>query len=226
MKKISNILWGVLLVIIGVIIALKSFDVVKFDIFFDGWWTLFIIVPCVIGLFSDDDKVGNVAGIIIGVLLLLGCRDIIDFSLIWKLLIPVIVIAIGLKLVLFGIFCKREGVEKSVTTDSQNRKNAIAVFAGNDLDFGGEVFSGAKFTAVFGGIECDLRNAIFEGDCVINAISVFGGVDILLPEGVNVKINSNSFFGGVSQENKNKKEGFEHTLYLNAVCAFGGVEVK
>ena len=36
-------------------------------------------------------------------------------------------------------------------------------------------FNGANLTAVFGGVKCDLRNAIIEEDALINACSVFGG---------------------------------------------------
>ena len=50
MKKVSGILWGIVLVAVGVILTLNAFGVANVDIFFDGWWTLFIIVPCVIGL--------------------------------------------------------------------------------------------------------------------------------------------------------------------------------
>ena len=226
MKKLSNILWGIVLIAVGVIIALKSFDIIKLNVFFDGWWTLFIIVPCFINLFGDDDKIGNIAGIIIGVLLLLGCQDVIGFSLVWKLVVPIIVIAIGIKLVVFGAFCKREGVVNSIKTDSQNHKKGTAIFAGADINLNGEKFSGAKLTALFGGIDCDLRSAVIESDCVIKANVVFGGIDIIVPENVNIKVNSNSIFGGVSNNKKKTANGFEYTIYVEAQCVFGGVEIK
>ena len=43
MKNISKGLWGIVLIAIGVVIGLNSFGVANIDIFFDGWWTLFII---------------------------------------------------------------------------------------------------------------------------------------------------------------------------------------
>ena len=49
LKKTGNILWGVLIIALGALLALKAF-LPEFDIFFDGWWTLFIIVPCAIVL--------------------------------------------------------------------------------------------------------------------------------------------------------------------------------
>ena len=59
MKKFGNVLWGIVLIIIGLIIGGNALGIVNINIFFDGWWTLFIIIPCFIGLFKDDEKTGN-----------------------------------------------------------------------------------------------------------------------------------------------------------------------
>ena len=53
MTKLSKILWGVVLILVGGIFALNAFGVTDVEVFFDGWWTLFIIVPCFIGGISD-----------------------------------------------------------------------------------------------------------------------------------------------------------------------------
>ena len=71
MKKLSKILWGIALIVIGGIFALNAFGVTDIQLFFDGWWTLFIIVPCCIGIFSEREKTGNIIGLLIGVFLLL-----------------------------------------------------------------------------------------------------------------------------------------------------------
>ena len=61
---------------------------------------------------------------------------------------------------------------------------------------------------------------------MIHASAVFGGIDIYVPENVNVKVNSHSIFGGVSgKEHRNHPEN-SYTLYLDATCMFGGVEIK
>ena len=70
MKKSSSIIWGLVLIVIGAIFALNAMDITDIDIFFDGWWTLFIIVPCAIGFFTEHDKMGNLIGLAIGVFLL------------------------------------------------------------------------------------------------------------------------------------------------------------
>ena len=54
MNKMSNLLWGFVFIIVGVIFGLNALETTYINIFFDGWWILFIIVPCFIGLFKDD----------------------------------------------------------------------------------------------------------------------------------------------------------------------------
>ena len=85
MKNISRILWGIVFILVGGILALNLFGITDIDIFFDGWWTLFIIVPCFVGIFSEREKTGNIIGLLIGVFLLLSCQGIISFDLLGNL---------------------------------------------------------------------------------------------------------------------------------------------
>ena len=225
MNKISNLLWGFVFIVVGVIFGLNILDITNIDIFFDGWWTLFIIIPCFIGLFKDEDRSGDLIGLIIGICLLLGCMDIVEFSLIWKLMVPAILVMIGLSLIFKDALnskVKKE-IKKLNKTDS---KEYCSCFSGQTIDFNEEEFKGCSMSAIFGGIKCDLKNAIIKEDVVINATSVFGSITIYVPNDVNVKINSTSIFGGVSDERKDKSKDNEHTIYINATSTFGGIEIK
>ena len=71
MKNSNKTIWGIALIAIGVIWGLKASGVLNINIFFNGWWTLFIIIPSLIGLIKGDDRIGNLIGIIIGCVLLL-----------------------------------------------------------------------------------------------------------------------------------------------------------
>ena len=227
MKKISKILWGAVLIAIGVIFSLNAFGITDIKVFFDGWWTLFIIVPCFIGIFTDREKTGNIIGLLIGLFLLLCCQNVLSFGMLWKLAIPAVIVIIGLKLILGGLFGDR--AVKMISESRQNGDNikiGCATFSGQDMNFDGEVFSGAELTAVFGGVECDLRTAIIKKDCAITASAIFGVIDIYVPDYVNVKINSNSIFGGVSGKNKRPPIQGGVTLYINATCIFGGIDIK
>ena len=61
MNNFSKILWGIVFITLGLVIALNALDITDINLFFNGWWTLFIIIPCLIGLFKDEDesKTGN-----------------------------------------------------------------------------------------------------------------------------------------------------------------------
>ena len=227
MKKVSSILWGVVLVAVGIILALNTLGIASIHIFFDGWWTLFIIVPCTIGLFTDYDKSGHLIGICSGVFLLLCCQGILSFRMFWRLLAPAVIVLIGVKIILGNVFGGRgEQAFKKIEESNGSIRSGAATFSGATFDYTGEVFEGARLDAVFGGIKCDLRGAVINGDCVINASAVFSGIDIYVPEGMNVKVNSTSIFGGVSGKERRNDPANQHTLYLNATCLFGGVEVK
>ncbi len=225
MGKVSNILWGLALVIGGVVLALNALDITNINIFFDGWWTLFIIVPSFIGLFSKREKTGNLVSIAIGVFLLLCCQDILSFAMLWKLLVPAIIVLIGLKMVFTGLFGnKANEILRKMNLEGRNPKVFSATFSGCDLNYDGEVFEGAEFNAVFGGINCDLRNAVIEKDCAISVSAIFGGIDVLVPDGINVKVNANSIFGIVSNNTSVHRNA--PTIYISGTCMFGGVEIK
>ena len=226
MNNIKNILWGIILVIIGVIIGLNTIGITDIDIFFDGWWTLIIIVPCFIGLFTNKDKTGNIIGLLVGVILLLGMQNIIDFNLIWKLLLPSIIVIIGLSLIFKNTFNSKINNEiKKLNYKNTKDNEYCATFSGQRIDFPNEEFKGATLNSVFGSITCDLREAKIKEDVVINASSVFGGIDIIVPDDVNIKIKSNSIFGGVNNKKKNNEDK-KYTIYVNASCLFGGVDIK
>lgn len=227
MKKIESILWGIALIVVGVIIGGNALGITNINIFFDGWWTLFIIFPCFIGLFKEQDKTGNFIGLLIGVALLLVCQDILNWDLIWKLALPVILIIAGLSIIFKDTVGGKFNKEiKRLNKNSNNLNECCATFSGQNVKIENEKFTGVNLTAVFGGVKYDLRNAIIESDVVINANSTFGGIEIYVPSNVNVKIKSTSIFGGVENKSNTEVNEKEHTIYINGTVLFGGVEIK
>lgn len=226
MKKLKNVLWGLLLVAGGVLFALKALDVIDFNVFFDGWWTLIIIIPCTVGIFTEHDKIGNIIGLLIGVFLLLCCQEVLSIQLLWKLLVPAVIVVVGLKLIMSGLFGnKANEIIAKMKENGKEPKVGCATFSQQNLNFNGEVFDGAELDAVFGGVKCDLSGAVIEKDCAIQFSAIFGSITIIVPENVNVKVNSNSIFGGVSNNAKSDNQNAV-TVYINGTCMFGGVDIK
>ena len=227
MKNFGNVLWGIFFIIIGLIFGGNALGITDIDIFFDGWWTLAIIVPCFIRLFKDKEKTASIIGLIIGVTLLLGCQDIIDFDLILKLALPTILVVLGLSMIFKDALGGKVNDEIKKLNKKRNGENSYcSTFAGQNINFNEEKFTGADLTAVFGGVKCDLRNAIIESDVVINASATFGGIEIYVPSNVKIKIKSIPIFGGVDNKASTKTDENSHTIYINSTAIFGGVEIK
>lgn len=229
MKDLSRILWGIVLVLLGIIWGLNATGVTNIDIFFDGWWTLFIIVPSAISLVNpkNNGKVSSVICLVIGIFLLLGSLDVFDFDILWEILLPVIVVIIGLSLI-FGNKAKTTLKEKIDNTDFSNVEVITATFGEQNINKAGEKFEKANLDAVFGSIKLDLRDADLKNETYIKASAIFAGITILVPKDVEVKIKSTPIFGGVTSEgleektNKNAKK----TIYVDGFALFGGIEIK
>ena len=227
MKNFRNVLWGIALIVAGVIWGLNAIGIINVKLFFDGWWTLFIIVPCFLDLFKEEDKTGNIIGIIIGVALLLASQNVIEFEFVWKMIVPVILVLIGASMILKDMFGNKINSEIEKVSKIQGNKDRYpAIFSGQNVKFDNQEFLGTNLTSAFGGLECDLRKAIITKDVVINANAIFGGIDIFVPSNVKVKIKSTPIFGGVSDETKTEANEDSHTVYINGLALFGGIEVK
>lgn len=237
MKNLKNIVFGILLVALGAALALKAFDLISFNIFFDGWWTLLFIIPALVGLFTERDKTGNVIVLAIFSLIFLSSQSFIESELVWKLAAPVIIIAVGVSIVCSSLFKKNKVKESKNASGEHGIRESFAVFSGSDVDLSGETFEGARLTAVFGGIKYDLRGAVIKDGCEIRVTAIFGGIDVIVPEGVNVKMNVMGLFGGASDKTNekdsktlatdtNSANDASPTLYISGECIFGGAEAK
>lgn len=227
MKKFKGIVWGMILVAIGALWCLDVVGLLNFTLFFDGWWTLIIIVPSAIDLVTEKDKTGSIIGLAIGVLLLLACQNIIDFDMILRLAIPIIIIAVGISIIFKSIFDRRarEKARKIKIEKKGELKSYCAIFSGVKPNFDDTVFEGCEATAVFGGVELDLRHAHINEDVYIEVCCVFGGVKIMLPEGVNLRVSATGMFGGVSDKHGAKNSDTAATVYVDGICMFGGTNI-
>lgn len=223
-NKLTNILWGIVLVALGIIFGLNALEITDINIFFDGWWTLFIIVPCFIGLFKDRNKGVNLAGLVIGGLLLLACQDFIDYEMILKLIVPIALVIIGISFIFKDAIGNK--VNKKIKSFKKSDKEYCATFSEQNVDFTGDIFEGCTLSGIFGSVNCNLKNTIINEDCAIHASAIFGGVTIHVPDNVNVKVSATPIFGGVADKRPSKVIDAPVTLYINATCMFGGIDIK
>ena len=99
-RNSSAILVGALLILVGLGIVGRSFGLFHFS--FDGWWTAFIIVPCLVGLINGDggSRTGSLIGLGLGVLLLCCARGWVKWSMFAPTLLAVALVAVGLGLII------------------------------------------------------------------------------------------------------------------------------
>ena len=225
MKNLSRILWGIVLIFIGVIWGLNRTGVADINIFFDGWWTLFIIVPSAISFFEKgNNKISSLIFLIIGVLVLLEALGLFEFEILWEILLPVIVVLIGLFLI-FGNKVDFNVKEKTKCLDSKDTENIFAAFGEQNVNKAGENFEKANLNAIFGSVKLDLREAKLEKETAIGAWAIFGGIEILVPKDCIVKVKGTPIFGGISNERKNNEDA-KKTIYIEGYAVFGGIEIK
>lgn len=222
-RKLANLFLGIVFIAIGVCYALSIVFDWNFSVFFSGWWTLFFIVPSVYDMINTKIRTGNVVFFAIGVWLLLSAQNIWDWSL-WKLFLPVILIIIGVSIIFKD---RRVTMIKQATPNTTDGKVPYysAFFAGATPNCVNQEFEGAKVTAMFGGIDLNLRNAIILKDCVIDCTAILGGVDIFMPPNVKVIFNSNPILGGCENKFISSTDVNAPIVTINSTCILGGIDI-
>ena len=230
MNKARPIIWGIAIIALGIIFGGNALGFFDLNIFFDGWWTLFIIIPSLISLITEKEKLSSLAFLIAGILLLLAAQDVFSYEVAWKAILAVVLVLIGVFIIFRSIIHSDNAkeVEKKAEELKDDRKmdSQTAVFSGSERAYNNETFQGSNLTAVFGGVELDLRNAKFTKDTVIKAFALFGGIDIIIPEDIQVKIKSGFIFGGITDDRRGTSIKGKHTIYLDAAGGFGGVTIS
>lgn len=227
MRRLGSVLWGFVFILLGLIIGLNAMGITDINLFFRGWWTLLIIIPCFIGLFRNDNKTGDGIGLIIGIVLLLCTQGILEFRIIGKLIFPFILIMIGIS-ILFRDTIHRKTVEKikKLNAERKDAESFCATFGEINQNFAKQEFKGANVEAIFGSVNLDLKEAQIHHDEIINSNAIFGGIKIITPAGINVKVKSTPIFGGVENKVSTKFDEKLPTLYINSFCLFGGVDIR
>lgn len=173
----------------------------------------------------------------VGAVLLLSNLNIIDVNwlktLEWRIyLVPALIMLVGVKLIFgrghnYSKNNKESWTNKALPeTESGKPISVSVVFAGDSYNYSGEEFPGAKIDALFGGVKLDLRNAKFNSDVRIDASTMFGGVEILVPTNIKVVVSNKSLLGGVGNHANSNLSADARTLYINASCFLGGMDIK
>ena len=114
------------------------------------------------------------------------------------------------------------------TTRQQSEPDRmIAIFGGVTRTGRWRVRKNIQALTLFGGTDLDLRDAIFEAPVVeISGFWCFGGLDIKVPEGIEVRDQTAGIFGGTDVRDIGDPAPGAPTLVIKGVSLFGGVSVR
>ncbi|MEU1665555.1 DUF1707 domain-containing protein [Streptomyces sparsogenes] len=104
-------------------------------------------------------------------------------------------------------------------------ENLVAVFGGAMRKGRWRVRRTTNVFALFGGVEIDLTEALFEQrEIVINVSAVFGGVEIKVPENITLSGGGAGVFGGFDIHGYEAQDPDAPVVVVRGFALFGGVE--
>ncbi|MFE6778080.1 DUF1707 domain-containing protein [Streptomyces sp. NPDC057702] len=105
--------------------------------------------------------------------------------------------------------------------------NLIAVFGGASRRGRWRVGRKTNAFALFGGVEIDLSEAVFEQrEIVIQVTAIFGGVEIRVPENVTLRSAGTGIFGGFDVAATEAEDPAAPVVVVTGLAVFGGVDAK
>jgi len=140
---------------------------------------------------------------------------------------PAILLAVGIFIVLHAL--KRYRGVPIELKQSGGFLQGLAILSGFRHRSDGAVFRGGELTAIFGGLEVDLRNAVLEGSSVrLDICAIFGGGRLWIPEGWDLSIQTTAIAGSVEDKTAPRPldGGARPRLVITGLVLFGGLEIR
>lgn len=141
---------------------------------------------------------------------------------------PALLLIVGFRLIISSMLVDRDQwLQRPVPINEDGKRICCSVaFGGDEYVYHGEPFHGARLDAFCGGIRLDLREATINEDEEIDIHTCMGGVELLVPKGTNIVVQSRNLFGGVGNKTARNTNNHNSTLYVIASNMFGGVDIR
>ncbi len=230
-RDITTIIVGLFFLAAGVAVGGSMLGFFDFTISFDGWWTLFLIVPALLSIVQGGFNAGNTVLLSIGAVLLLDAQNVLPRNFSWRLILPLVLLIVGFQLV-FGHRTTgtagnpRPSGPRPGESGGTAYKSSSALFGGQDIVYGSEDFTGGSYTAMFGALTINLRSVTLVGDVIINVTAMFGGIELILPDNVQVVSNIVPILGGVDCKYASSRDPLAPKVIINGNVSLGGIEIK
>lgn len=221
MKKdrLVRVAIGLVVIALGVILLLQNLGIISKDMWHVYWSALLglaFIGSGLLAMFGNRRLwIAGVPLIMVGVGFMLKAFHVTNIN-VWDLFWPIVLIAMGLYSLTY--------VKRSRKTSESERSEKVAIFYGDNSQVQG-AYDGGSLTAIFGGVDLDLKDAAIKDGSVIEVTVFCGGVSITVPDDVIV-VNDVRGILGDSDNQATPKTSAKKKLYVRGDCVMGGFEIK
>lgn len=219
-EKIYNISTSIIMCIYVLISTILIIALPKYNLFFPGWWTLFLIIPSLGSLLFQNNKGISLYTLITGIILLIASNDIISINKCFTILGCLAIIFIGINIVVCTIKVPKEKISNA------KKIPFYYAFFGSTEEKVITKFEGGYTKLICGCLKLDLRNASLAKTNTIKVLSILGETEILLPENVDVTTSNTNILGGTEnllEKNKTKKT---NKVYIESVSILGNTKIR
>ncbi|MBL7999446.1 MAG: hypothetical protein JNL32_12520 [Candidatus Kapabacteria bacterium] len=233
----SRLIIGALLIILGVGFLIDRIAPFEFGEILRTWWALAFVVIGALQIINRPEKLtGGLIMIALGSALV--ADNLFPDIHFWGIFMPLLLIIFGIGFLLRdkskpmidinATFYKHTSSD-SHTVSTDEVISVSALFSGSEQTISSKKFRGGKVSALFGGVELDLRHAeMASSEASLDVEASFGGVEIKVPQHWHVIVQGSPVFGGISNETLQRAIGgeqHEQTLTIRANVVFGGLEI-
>jgi hypothetical protein len=193
-----------------------------------GYWPAALVVLGVAKLARARGLAGAIGGAIwlaVGTWLVATNLGVVRITL-WeaaRTYWPLLLVGLGLSIVRQTL--RRAGDGEPL--DRRSELRVVALLGGNKGSNGSQAFRGGELTAILGGVELDLtQSRIAAGPAVMDVFTMWGGLELRVPEGWIVENRMVVALGGYEDRTRPVGDPDAPRLVLRGTTVMGGVEVR
>ncbi|MGB9989324.1 LiaF transmembrane domain-containing protein [Massilia sp. SM-13] len=226
----GQVVVGVAVIVVGMLFLLDNLGWLDFDFDFQFWPMILIVAGSLKLMQARSSKSQLVGGglLLFGLLLMLKGMGLIYIS--WRVMAPLVMIAVGLMVVFRSAKQRKDGAGDAIfgmskEEDGGNVVNMTAILGASVRRCVSQDYRGGELTAMMGGCELDLRDASINGDVYVHVFAMMGGITIKIPADWQVELEGTPILGGFDEKTVLAK-GTGKRLIVRGYAIMGGVEVR
>jgi predicted membrane protein len=220
-RPTPQLVFGIVIIALGILFTLDNLGILHAGDYLRLWPALLVVFG-LSQLLTPGEAPSRVVGLIftpIGIILLLQNLNLVSLR-IWELW-PLILVVVG-SLMIWQVL-QRAG---SGAGDRTLTVSALAILGGVQRTCSSDDFRGGELTAIMGGCEIDLREAVLlEDEATVHTFAFWGGIELKVPEEWTVIVEALPILGGFEERTHAPKEGPRKVLRIKGFAIMGGVEI-